>query len=339
MLRMSNHGILLINLGTPDSPSVADVRRYLSEFLSDPYVIDIPAPLRWLLLNCIILRTRPKKSAAAYQQIWHEDGSPLLINTRNFCNSLKEAVVGKFEVVFAMRYGKPTIESSLKELQERGCDKVTVLPLYPQYALSTTTSSIEKTLEVLDQIHYHPDIQFINSFYDDTGFISAYAHHIRLFLGNQKPDMLLMSFHGLPERHIKKVNCQYTKNCNTPLPCPAINEKNELCYRAQCYATAHAISHQLALDKKQYAVSFQSRLGRTPWIQPYTDEVLTQLREQGCENLAVACPSFVSDCLETLEEIGIRLREQWLAHGGKSFTLIPCLNDNNEWVEALANML
>lgn len=336
---MKHHGILLINLGTPNSPSVLDVRLYLSEFLSDPYVIDIPAPIRWLLLNCIILRTRPKQSAKAYQQIWQKEGSPLLVNTQNLCDNLSEAVVGQFDVVFAMRYGKPSIESALKELQERGCDKITVLPLYPQYALSTTASSVEKTLAVLKKINYHPSIKFINSFYDNPGFINAYAHHIRLFLGNHKPDILLMSFHGLPERHIKKVNCGYTKNCNRPSPCPAINEKNELCYRAQCYATANAIAQKLQLSKEQHTISFQSRLGKTPWIKPFTDEIIIQLREQGCEHLAVACPSFVSDCLESLEEIGIRLREQWLALGGKRFTLIPCLNDNDEWVQALANML
>jgi protoporphyrin/coproporphyrin ferrochelatase len=339
-LKNEKQGVLLINLGTPASPSRRDVRRYLREFLSDPHVIDIPAIARWLLLNLLILPLRPFKSSKAYQAIWSKQGSPLLVESINLSKKLQRALGPAFHVTLGMRYQRPSIETALMELKQSGCDDVLIIPLYPQYALSTTHSSIEKTEAVLNKIDYHPNITTIKSFYNHPEFIEAYANIIQPVLDQHDVDVILFSYHGLPVRHIEKVHCQHlNKHCQDSKPCPIVTQQNQHCYRAQCYATTRAIIKKLQLEPSQYRNAFQSRLGRTPWIQPYTDNMLTELAQQGIKNIAIVCPAFVADCLETLEEIGMQAQEQWKRLGGHTFHLIPCLNSHPHWIAGLKKMI
>lgn len=332
---MKKIGILLINLGTPDNCDTQSVRRYLKEFLNDPRVIDIPSPARWLLLNAVILPFRPKKSAKAYQKIWLPSGSPLLTNGYALKKALADQLGKNYQVDIGMRYGNPSIASALENL--KNCNRLIILPLFPQYSSAATGSALEKCLSLISQNWNIPEIKAINSFYNHTGFISAYAEIIKQHLGKQEIDLLLFSYHGLPERHISKSAC--LANCTYVDACPASNTNNQYCYRAQCYATSHALASTIGLTSDKYATSFQSRLGRTPWIKPYTDELFSELRQKNITNIAVVSPSFVADCLETLEEINIRAREQWHALGGKTFISIPCLNSEPLWVDALVNMI
>lgn len=331
-------GILLINLGTPKSPSTRDVRTYLREFLSDPYVIDLPAIARYILLYCLILPLRPFKSAKAYKKIWTDQGSPLLVESVNLRDQLQKTLGSDYEVVLGMRYQQPSIEIALRKLQQQACDHIILAPLYPQFALSTTQSSLEKVEAILKKINYHPNINTVKPFYDNTHFIDAYASTIKSY-HNPQSDCLLFSFHGLPTRHIEKVHCEHTAHCNNNNDCPVVTLRNQNCYRAHCFQTARAIARALELTREQYQVSFQSRLGRTPWIKPYTDETLTQLARAGHKNITIVCPSFVTDCLETLEEIGIAAQEQWQALGGEKLTLVPCLNSDPSWVTALKKII
>lgn len=324
-------GVLLVNLGTPDDCSVSSVRRYLKEFLSDPRVIAIPALARWILVNCIILPTRPKQSAHAYQKIWTEEGSPLLINSQNLAHSLQNELGDKYHVELAMRYRVPSIDEAFEKL--KNCEEITVLPLFPQYASATTGSIIEYIFNSKKKAPIFPNLTFIRDFYDNKHFINAQAALIRKHL--KEDDFLLLSYHGLPENQLEQIHCQKKKDPN----CALNNNCISGCYRSQCLQTSQLLQKALHLDDKQLMSSFQSRLGKTPWIKPYTDEVIISLREQGIENLAIACPAFVSDCLETLEEIGLQAKEQWISLGGKNFTLIPCLNDDPLWVTALCQML
>ena len=330
-------GVLLINLGTPDSPSVPDVRRYLKQFLSDPRVIDLPRVARWLLLRLVILPFRPKQSAYAYQEIWTEAGSPLLIHSQSLTQKVSNALGDQVFVELGMRYGQPSIESAIEKLTSKGCEKLIVLPLFPQYASASTGSAIEETFRILSKYPVLPEVKVIKDFYDDQDFIHAQAIVINKSLENIDFDYLLMSYHGLPERQVAKA--ETIKNCNRRDPCPAIQVGNLSCYRAQCYQTSRQLAKSLALSDDEWGVGFQSRLGRVPWIQPYTDEVLTELAAKGVKKLAVCCPSFVADCLETIEEIGIRAKEQWLSLGGETCHLIPCLNDDSNWVEAITKVL
>lgn len=321
-------GILLINLGTPDSPAVADVRRYLREFLNDPRVIDLPTPLRLILLYAFILPFRPKSSAHAYQAIWTKEGSPLLVNSKALGEQLQAFLGEDFVVAIAMRYGSPSIAEGLSRLQH--CDTLKVLPLYPQYSSAASGSSIQKVLELLAPKGIHPSIQIIRDFYQHPAFIRAQAELIAAH--KLEFDFIVFSYHAIPQR-------QLAKAC--PLlcvdPCPVM--QNTDCYRAQCYGTTQALVQHLQLPESTYLTAFQSRLGKTPWIKPYIDEALPQLASQGIKKLAICCPSFVADCLETLEEMNIRARQQWLSLGGESFTLIPCVNASTTWVKGLAQLL
>lgn len=328
-------GILLINLGTPDDATTPAVRRYLKEFLHDPRVIDIPAIWRWVLVNVLILPFRSKKSAHAYQKIWlPKHGSPLLKNMQDLTHALQEKLSTSYQVDFAMRYGHPDIETVLKQFKD--CASLRIIPLFPQYASASTGSAIEKTVKFLTERWNIPDISIQRDFYNDAGFIKAYAETIQHTLADKKVDMLFFSYHGLPERHINKSECQ--AHCDHVNACPPVVDANRFCYRAQCYETTRLIAETLKLPAEKYTVGFQSRLGRTPWIKPYTDLVLPELIKKGVKNIAVVCPSFVSDCLETLEEVNIRIREQWQKLGGGEFTFVPCLNASNTWVDALAKM-
>lgn len=318
------HGLLLINLGTPNAPDKTSVRRYLREFLSDPRVIQLPAVLRYLLLYGVILPFRPKQTAHAYQQIWTASGSPLLLHSRNLALKLSASLGVNYKVALGMRYGTPSIVEALSQLED--CEQLTVLPLYPQFSSAATGSSLELVMALLAKKALQPHVRIIRDFYHHAGFIQAQAALMQPYLATN--EFILFSFHGVPEFHLKASGC--APICE--LPCTSSNTS---CYRAQCYATANALAKVLHLPTHNYSVAFQSRLGKTPWIKPYADEVLLTLAAQGIKRLAVVCPSFVADCLETLEEVGIRAKAQWLALGGEQLDLIPCVNDSDAWVAGI----
>ena len=321
-------GLLLINLGTPEAPDNVSVRRYLRTFLSDKHVIDLPILLRYFLLFGIILPFRTKQSAKAYQAIWTEHGSPLLYHSEALLHELKQHLASDFDVALAMRYSKPSIEDALSTLSK--CSTIIVLPLYPQYAMATTGSSIAVVQKLVNSMQPAPTLRVIQDFYNHPAFISAQAEQIKPYLNTH--EYILFSYHGLPERQLNKVGCKTI--CKTTCP----KAGNRYCYRAQCLQTTSEISTLLKLDKKNHSSSFQSRLGRTPWIKPYTDEILPELAQQGIKRLAITCPSFVADCVETLEEIAMRAKKQWLALGGEKLTLIPALNSNSNWVAAIGRI-
>lgn len=310
-------GILLINLGTPDAPTEAAVRHYLDEFLSDPYVITLPKILRDFLVQKIILPRRPKKSAQAYQQIWTDAGSPLLVNSLAFKKALQEKMGGDFKIALGMRYGNPSIDSAVAQLKENQCEKVIVLPLFPQYSQAATYSAIDCAMNAFKKNHYAPAMHIIEDFHQADFYIHSTANLIDTAIKKNPTDFLLLSYHGLPKRQIDK-----TKN-----------------YQTQCFTTSERIAQTLNLSNDKYATSFQSRLGLAKWIEPYTDQVIKKLRKNNIKKLSVACPSFVCDCLETLEEIDMRLREQWIELGGETFEFIPCLNTNQAWVNAVSDWL
>ncbi|RUR20070.1 ferrochelatase [Legionella sp. km535] len=324
-------GLLLINLGTPDSTDVSAVKTYLSEFLTDKRVIDLPVLLRYVLVYLIILPFRAKKSAHAYQSIWTEQGSPLLIHNQQIANQLQLKLGADFKVVLGMRYGSPSILNALNQLKE--CESITILPLYPQYSSAATGSSIEEVMRLLAKQEVIPSITIIRDFFQHPSYINAQtkviSHHM------DEDDFLLFSYHGIPERQVQKSGCKTV--CQEA--CPTVSSINQGCYKAQCHETSRLLASALNLTENQYTTSFQSRLGKTPWIKPYTDELLSELIAKGIKNLAVVCPSFVTDCLETLEEMGIRTREQWLKLGGKKFTLIPCMNDDPDWISAIIELI
>lgn len=332
---MSKIGVLLINLGTPDSSSLSSVYRYLTEFLNDPRVIDLPAVPRWILTNLLIVPFRCKKTARAYQKIEMTNGLPLLVNSQKLQSAVAAELGSDYQVAVAMRYGNPSIQAALNNLKH--CNQLIAIPLFPHYSSAATGSAIAKLLHALANQWNMPKIKIINDFYNHTGFIQSYADVIKKNIGDKKPELILFSYHGLPERHIDKSGCK--AKCDRLHACPKITNDNLYCYRAQCYATSHLLATALKLEPNQYQVVFQSRLGRTPWIKPYTDIVLNDLRQQGIKSIAIVSPSFVADCLETLEEINIRAREQWLLSGGCEFIFIPCLNDYPLWVKALASII
>jgi len=332
---MNRKAVLLINLGTPNQCEPKSVRRYLREFLNDPRVVDLPAILRWPLVNLFIIPFRYKKTAAAYQKIWREAGSPLTIHSQELQQALSVELGPEYRVEYGMRYGNPSILATLEKLSD--CNALTVIPLFPQYSSAATGSAVEKLLEPISQFWNVPEVKIIRDFYNHPGFISAYADLIRKHIDGKKVEMVLFSYHGLPERHISKSLCK--AKCDHKSACPGVDADNLYCYRAQCYATTSLISKELGLAPNQRFLSFQSRLGRTPWIEPYTDMVLPELIQKGIKNIAIVCPSFVADCLETLEEINIRAREQWRGLGGEEFIFIPCVNSTSLWVQALAAMV
>jgi protoporphyrin/coproporphyrin ferrochelatase len=332
-------GVLLLNLGTPDSPAVPDVRRYLREFLSDPRVIDINPIGRWLLLNLVILPFRPARSARQYQSIWTEQGSPLLFHSRALAAGVAQSLGAGYVVELGMRYGQPTIASALDKLQAADPSKIVVLPLFPQYSAAASGSALERLYELVGQRWNVPAVETIGPFYDDPGFIAAFGEVARRHLASFRADYVLFSYHGLPERHMRKSDPSGTHCLQSSSCCDAVGAANRNCYRAHCYATTRALVANLGLAPDGHSVSFQSRLGRTPWIHPYTDEVLPQLAKAGKKRLAVMSPAFVADCLETVEEIGIRANEQWRSLGGEELLLIPSLNGEDSWVAAVARLI
>lgn len=335
-------GLLLINLGTPDGPDTPSVRRYLAEFLADPRVLDIHPVARWLLLHGVILRTRPARSAHAYQQVWTAEGSPLLVHGRALRDALQARLGQGFRVALGMRYGRPSIASALAELQGQGCDEVLVLPLYPQYSSAATASALDALFLAAARAPAWPHLSLRIEFHAEPGFIDAVATVAEEELAGFQPDAWLFSYHGLPERQVRASELPgpdgtLAGHClGAPTCCDAITPANRQCYRAQCYATTRALIQRLGLDPARCHVAFQSRLGRTPWIRPYTDEVLGELARAGVRRLAVLTPSFTADCLETVEEIGIRARADFLAAGGEELRRVSCVNAHPRWVEALA---
>jgi ferrochelatase len=332
-------GILLVNLGTPDAPTPAAVRRYLRQFLRDPRVIDIHPVARTLLLELVILPVRPKKSAAAYAKVWTSEGSPLLTFSRQLEARVRQALGLGHLVELAMRYGRPSIPEALARLQAGGARRLVVAPLYPQYSSAATGSSVEAVFAELARQPVVPPISVLPAFYDDPGFIAAFAAVGAPVLAREQPDHVLFSFHGLPERHVKASDHSGRHCLRSPGCCDAVGEANRDCYRAQCFATARALAARLGLAPGLWSICFQSRLGRTPWIKPYTDLRLDELAREGKKRLCVFCPAFVADCLETLEEIGLRAREQFVAAGGEHLTLVPSLNASDAWVDALVRLL
>ena len=332
-------GVLLINVGTPDAPDVASVRRYLREFLSDPYVIDIHPIARWLLLHLVILPRRPAVSAAAYQKVWTDEGSPLRVHGLALAKALEQELGDGHRVVLGMRYGSPSIRDGLEALSRAGARRIVVFPLYPQYASSSTETSLVEVRRVAATLWEEPDLAVVPPFFDDEGLVRGAAELGAPILEENQAEYVLFSFHGLPERHIRKQDasgrhCLAREGC-----CDQVGEANANCYRAQCFATARALAARLELAPDTWSVSFQSRLGRTPWITPHTDVILPQLAQGGVRRVAVFCAAFVADCLETLEEIGIRAKADFEAHGGEDLRLVPAVNTHPTWVRAAARLV
>jgi len=332
-------GVLLINLGTPDAPTTPAVRRYLREFLSDPMVIDTHPISRALLVNFIISPFRAPKSAEAYLKVWMPEGSPLLVHTRNLARKVSENLGKDYEVAVGMRYGHPSIASGLKRLMDRGVKEIRILPLFPQYATSSTGSALAEVYRVVRSLWNSPALRVLPPFYAHPAFIDAFAAAAEPVLKRVRPDHVLFSFHGLPERHILKSDpvgnhCLKFDEC-----CDQDVMQNQYCYRAHCFKTAHALRKKIGIPDDACGVSFQSRLGRTPWLKPYTDLVIPELVRSGKKRIAVLCPAFVADCLETLEEIGIRAKESAMAAGAEAFELVPSLNDSPLWVDTVCGMI
>jgi ferrochelatase len=328
-------GVLLVNLGTPDAPRAPEVRTYLREFLSDPRVLDIGGLARTALLELVILPRRPAASAEAYAKVWTDEGSPLLVFSQALATGVQEQLGPSFVVKLAMRYGSPSIGSGLAALRDSGCDRLVVFPLYPHYASSSTGSTLEAIYRACATDWNTPFLSVVPPFYDHPRFIDSFVAVARPVLDELAPDHVLFSYHGLPERQIRKsdptgAHCFASASC-----CDAMVAANRNCYRAQCYATTRALASALALAPERHSTSFQSRLGRTPWIKPYTDQVLPELAKSGVRRLAVLCPAFVADCLETLEEIGLRARADFLAAGGEDLRLVPSLNATPGWIDAV----
>jgi ferrochelatase len=339
---MNRTGVLLINLGTPDAPTPAAVGKYLREFLMDGYVIDVPFLVRWFLVNVVIVPRRRHQSAKLYQKIQTVAGSPLLVETRKLTEGVSRELItrrGDYVVEFAMRYGNPSIASSLGGLRSAGVSRVVVLPLYPQYAESSFETAVVETRRAARALGYEDWLTFLPPFYDRESYIDACAARVREHLNDKAPEHLIFSFHGLPERHLRRLDysgahCLVRHDC-----CASMGQQNQRCYRAQCFATARAITRRLGLEEEFYTVSFQSRLGRAKWIEPVTENALGELARRGVKRVSVFCPSFVADCLETLEEIAIRGRETFVHGGGSELFLIPALNGHPLWVKAIADWI
>ena len=334
-------GILLVNLGSPDSPTPKDVKKYLGEFLMDERVIDIPFIARAALVKGIILKTRPKQSAAAYKKIWWEEGSPLIVLSERLQKKVQKQV--DYPVALAMRYGSMTIKKGLQELVDNGVDEVLLFPLYPQFAMATT-----ETITVLAEelrLEYFPNlkIESVPAFYNKPDYIEVLSNSIKKHLEGKNYEHLLFSYHGVPERHIRKSDVTKS-HCNPDASgdgscCVTPSKAHEFCYRHQCLEVTRLVAENLQFKEGTYSTSFQSRLGFDPWLQPYTDRTIERLGKQGIKNMAIVTPAFVSDCLETLEEIAMEGQEIFHEMGGKDFTTIPCLNDDAEWVALLSKWI
>jgi protoporphyrin/coproporphyrin ferrochelatase len=315
-------GILLINLGTPEAPTAQAVHPYLKEFLSDPRVVEIPRAVWWLILNGIILNTRPKKSAAKYASVWLPEGSPLRVHTAKQTALLQgflgERTKAPFVVDYAMRYGNPSIPSVLRKLKEQNCQRILIVPMYPQYAASSTATAFDGVLRELLQMRNIPALRTIKNYHDNPGYIKALANNINEYwMKNGRPEKLVMSFHGLP---------QFSLDKGDP-------------YHCECHKTGRLLAQELGLKPEQYFLSFQSRFGKAEWLKPYTTATLKELGKQKTKRVDVVCPGFVADCLETLEEIAMEGKEDFQHAGGGEYHYIPCLNERNDWMHALTDLV
>ena len=328
-------GIVLMNLGSPDSTEVKDVRRYLNEFLMDKRVIDLPFLLRLLLVKGIITRFRAPKSAEAYRTIWTKEGSPLLVLTKQLQQALEQQI--DIPVEMAMRYGNPTVKHAFDELLKKNpeLDEVIAVPLYPHYAMASYETAVESAKEIHAKNKYSFKLSFIKPYYNEEHYINAMAENIRPYL-EQDYDHILFSYHGIPERHLTKTdptNCHCLKTADC---CNVASPAHDTCYRHQCVVTTKLIAEKLGLAEDKYSFSFQSRLAGEQWLRPYTDFRLRDMPKERIKKLLILCPAFVSDCLETLEEIEERGRETFMEAGGETYTMIPCLNVHPLWVQAIA---
>lgn len=331
-------GILLINLGTPDSPETADVRKYLTQFLNDSRVIDINPAGRFLLVNGLIVPFRASKSAKLYRQIWTKEGSPLLSNSIRQKELLQKALGDNFIVELGMRYQHPDLESALNKLRLAQVEKIIMIPLYPQYASSSTGSSIEEAIRVIRKWEVTPSIRTVSKFYDHPGFIDACADRARKY-NIADYDYVVFSYHGLPERHIMKGSAHYGGNtCRLGSCCDAITKSNQYCYRANCFETTRQLVKRLNIPEGKYETTFQSRLN-DKWIKPYSDKVIEEKAKEGKKKILVFSPAFVADCLETIYEIGTEYQEIFVKHGGEKVQLVESLNDSPVWIDALKSMV
>ena len=334
-------GVLLVNLGTPDSPATPDVRRYLNEFLTDGRVIDMPAAVRYPLFQGLIVPLRAPKSAKIYQQLWDaERGSPLLFHGLDLREKVQAALGPGYLVAFGMRYQNPSIEKALNELRDAAVERIVVLPLFPQYASASTGSVQERVMDLVKDWWIVPSINFISQFATDPGFIDSVVARGRAEMARHAYDHVVFSYHGIPERHVKKGDP--TDYCRFGSCCDTLTDQNQYCYRAQCFATSRLVAAGLGLAAEQYTVCFQSRLQsrlRDPWLQPYTDEVLKEMPAKDWHNVLAFSPSFVADCLETTIEVGEEFKELFEAAGGQHWQLVPSLNSEPQWVAAVAAMV
>lgn len=339
---MNRTGVLLINIGTPDEATPEAVGRYLREFLMDGYVLDMPYLKRWLLVNRIIVPRRKLYSAQHYQEVQTEEGSPLLVFTNRFASDLAAELAhydGEYIVEVGMRYGNPSIQAGLANLKKAGVDGIVAAPLYPQYTQSSFSTAIHETDKQAKKLGLTDKLKFIDPFYVDPGFIEAWAQVVRDHFDTHEADHLLFSYHSVPVRHIKQLDpinhCHVNETCCAEVQSGA----NRNCYRAQCHATSRAIASALGLHPDEFTTCFQSQFGKDEWIGPSFEDLLVELPKRGIKRIAVACPSFVADCLETLEEIGMRGRDEFKEAGGQELTLIPCLNNDPLWIKAAANLI
>jgi protoporphyrin/coproporphyrin ferrochelatase len=331
-------GILLVNLGTPDSFNTADVRRYLREFLMDKRVIDVPYFSRWLLVNLIIAPFRAPKSAGVYKELWQERGSPLLFYGIDLKNELQKLMGSGVVVELGMRYQNPSIESALDRLMQHDISRLIILPLFPQYASATTGSVFEKCMEIVKDWQVLPRLVFIDKFFSHPAFIHSLTEIARPYLEQDDYDFYVFSYHGVPERQILKASrdnyCRLSDKC-----CSVYHAKNEFCYRAQCFENSRLLAKSLGIPEARYAVAFQSRLGKDPWILPYTDDLLKTLPGKGYKRVLVFSPAFVADCLETTIEVGQEFKEKFLEAGGEKWVLVESLNVHPSWLKFLASYL
>ena len=327
-------GLLMINLGSPDSTSVKDVKKYLDEFLMDERVIGKSYWFRWFLVKVIILNTRPKKSAKAYKKIWWKEGSPLIVLSRRLFEKVLKLV--KFPVALAMRYGSISIINGLKELDEKGVKNVTVLPLYPHYAMSSYETVVEKVKDEVKTNFPHLKIKTVKPFYKEKNYIDLLCNKIKATIDKIDYDHILFSYHGIPISHLKisdptNSHCYKVKNC-----CSVHSKAHEFCYKHQVIETTEAVINKLKIDKNKFSNAFQSRLPNEAWLKPYTDDELVRLAKEGKKRLVIVTPAFVTDCLETLEEIAMEGKEEFLEAGGESYHYVPCLNDDDDWAALIS---
>ena len=328
-------GVLLVNLGTPDAPTKKGLKTYLNQFLTDRRVIDMYWPLRYALFQGIIVPIRSPKVAKLYQMLWMDEGSPLKVYGQRVADGVQAQLGDGYQVELAMRYQNPSIESAMKKLREANVTDIIVFPLFPQYASATTGSVFEEVMTILRKREQLPNIRFISSYYDHPDIIDIYSRNARQY-NLEDYDHFIFSFHGVPERYLKKENsyCKCDGQC-----CRSIVPKNNLCYSAQCHATAFAIAKNLGIEDKDLTVSYQSRFGPERWLHPYTDEVMEQQIEKGNKKILVFSPAFVADCLETTIEISYEYKEEFLEAGGEKLDLVASLNDDPAWIDFIAKMV